>query len=88
MSVGVLHRCGEIRVIRLEDRTDVTDFAAEHAYDLESEDGTPFEGLRENADFWRWLLTMIRGEPMWIPPQLQGGDTNPTPGESNKEAGP
>ena len=43
MSVGVLHRCGEIRVIRLEDRTDVTDFAAEHAYDLESEDGIVFQ---------------------------------------------
>jgi hypothetical protein len=39
---------------------------------LEWENGAPFEGLRENADFWRWLLTMLRGEPMWVPPALQG----------------
>jgi hypothetical protein len=47
---------------------------------LENEDGTPFEGLRENADFWRWLLTLLRDEPMWVPPALQGD-------EPKKEAG-
>jgi hypothetical protein len=46
---------------------------------LEWENGAPFEGLRENADFWRWLLTMLRGEPMWIPPALKG--------EASKEGG-
>ena len=38
---------------------------------LERENGQPFEGLRENADFWRWLLTTLRDEPMWIPPALR-----------------
>jgi hypothetical protein len=47
---------------------------------LENENGAPFEGLRENADFWRWLLTRLRDEPMWVPPALQGN-------EPNKEAG-
>ena len=54
---------------------------------LEYENGAPFEGLRENADFWRWLLTMVRGEPMWVPPALQGNEANATPGEPNKGAG-
>ena len=26
---------------------------------LEKEDGEPFEGLRENADFWRWFLALL-----------------------------
>ena len=37
---------------------------------LEYEDGRPFEGLRENADFWRWLLSWLRGQAMWVPPAL------------------
>lgn len=37
---------------------------------LEWEGGEPFEGLRENADFWRWLLTRLRDQPQWIPPSL------------------
>jgi hypothetical protein len=43
---------------------------------LEYENGAPFEGLRENADFWRWLLSLLREQPMWVPPALQ----NPGPG--------
>lgn len=35
---------------------------------LEHADGTPFEGMRENAHFWRWLLTVLRDEPPWMPP--------------------
>jgi hypothetical protein len=35
---------------------------------LENEGGEPFEGLRENADFWRWFLTYLRNQPQWIPP--------------------
>jgi hypothetical protein len=36
---------------------------------LEHEDGSPFEGLRENADFWRWFMDLLRtGETQWIPP--------------------
>jgi len=38
---------------------------------LEQENGEAFEGLRENADFWRWLLTMLRDDEMWIPPALR-----------------
>ena len=37
-----------------------------HEKNLEQEGGQPFEGLRENADFWRWLLTGLRGDP-WYP---------------------
>ena len=55
---------------------------------LEQENGQPFEGLRENADFWRWLTTLLRDEPMWLPPVLQSppetgseGSTQSTPAE-------
>ncbi len=27
---------------------------------LERDNGEPFEGLRENADFWQWFLTLLR----------------------------
>jgi len=38
---------------------------------LENENGAPFEGLRENADFWRWLMTLVRDEQVWVPPSLR-----------------
>jgi hypothetical protein len=38
---------------------------------LEWEGGEPFEGMRENADFWRWFITQLRDQEMWIPPALQ-----------------
>ncbi len=38
---------------------------------LEWEGGEPFEGMRENADFWRWFITQLRVEEMWIPPALE-----------------
>ncbi len=38
---------------------------------LEHEDGSPFEGLRENADFWRWLLSWLRDQEMWVPPAVR-----------------
>ena len=79
--VIIMRRFGAGKVLLIGD----TCFAMN--MNLEYENGAPFEGLRENADFWRWLLTMVRGEPMWVPPMLQGGDANPTPGEPNKEAG-
>jgi hypothetical protein len=80
--VIIMRRFGTGKVLLIGD----TCFAMN--MNLESENGAPFEGLRENADFWRWLLTMIRGGPMWVPPILQRGDTNPTPGDPNREAGP
>jgi hypothetical protein len=36
---------------------------------LEREGGQPFEGMRENADFWRWLLSYLADEPVWPPPK-------------------
>ncbi len=37
---------------------------------LEHENGAPFEGMRENADFWRWLLSYLRDPAAaWIPPK-------------------
>ncbi|MBN2132354.1 MAG: hypothetical protein JW741_22830, partial [Sedimentisphaerales bacterium] len=48
---------------------------------LENENGAPFEGLRENADFWRWLITLVRDEEIWVPPSLRSepseGGTQP-----------
>jgi hypothetical protein len=38
---------------------------------LEWEGGEYFEGMRENADFWRWFITRMRDEEIWIPPALQ-----------------
>ncbi len=42
---------------------------------LENEGGEPFEGLRENAVFWRWLIALIRdgmGEgERWLPDPTQ-----------------
>ncbi|MHB1034609.1 MAG: DUF4350 domain-containing protein [Pirellulales bacterium] len=35
---------------------------------LEREGGEPFEGMRENADFWRWFLARLTGGPAWVPP--------------------
>ena len=34
---------------------------------LERKDGRPFEGKRENSDFWRWFLTVLKDEPTWSP---------------------
>jgi len=40
---------------------------------LENRNGEPFEGLRENAVFWRWLISYLRegvGEgQVWFPPK-------------------
>jgi hypothetical protein len=36
---------------------------------LEWEDGRPFDGMRENADFWRYFLTELTDQPHWIPPK-------------------
>jgi hypothetical protein len=46
-----------------------TEFAANK--NLENEDGGPIEGLRENADFWRWFIPQLRGTTPWYPPKPQ-----------------
>ncbi|MCX7590314.1 MAG: GldG family protein [Kiritimatiellae bacterium] len=44
---------------------------------LEVESGCPFEGMRENPHFWRWLITQLRDEPMWIPPDPKAAIEEP-----------
>jgi len=64
----------------------VGDTAFAQNRNLENRDGSPFEGMRENAVFWRWLLAMLRdgmGEgERWFP---QKSDTLP---EGRPEAPP
>lgn len=48
---------------------------------LEWESGEPFEGLRENADFWRWFLTALRNEAMWLPEAVREQPAAGAPGE-------
>jgi hypothetical protein len=36
---------------------------------LEYVGGEPFAGRHDNALFWRWLLTQLKGEPQWVPPR-------------------
>ncbi|MCX5643875.1 MAG: hypothetical protein NTZ17_04200 [Phycisphaerae bacterium] len=75
VPVIVLRRIGAGKVVVIGD----TQFATND--NLEREDGEPFEGLRENADFWRWFLTQLRDEPAWVPPALRGekGPEEPAP---------
>ena len=43
---------------------------------LEREDGSPIEGMRENAFFWRWMLDLLEHEEeTWIPPAVQADGT-------------
>ena len=74
--VVVMRRFGAGKVLLIGD----TCFAMNK--NLEWENGAPFEGLRENADFWRWLLCVLREQPMWIPPALQ--DANPETGTAEE----
>jgi hypothetical protein len=86
LPVIILRRVGAGKVVVIGD----TNFAAND--NLELEDGQPFEGLRENADFWRWFITLLRDEPAWIPPALQGagqGQEQPaSPAEPAQEGTP
>ena len=54
---------------------------------LEHVDGSPFEDMRENADFWRWFLDYVRGRPGWTPgapkpEEKQAPESAPAPTES------
>ena len=85
LPVMVMRRVGEGKVVVIGD----TRFATND--NLEREDGEPFEGLRENADFWRWFLTQLREEPAWVPPLLRGekGPEEPaSSGEPRQEGTP
>jgi hypothetical protein len=83
LPVIVLRRVGTGKVVVIGD----TRFATND--NLEREDGEPFEGLRENADFWRWFLTVLRDETPWIPPALRGqeGTGEPAPSGEPKQEG-
>ncbi len=84
--VAILRRIGAGKVVLVGD----TSFAMNK--NLEQESGQPFEGLRENADFWRWLIALARDETMWIPPALQSvpntGNNNPVPNVPAEEVTP
>ena len=83
LPVIIVRRVGAGKVVVIGD----TRFATND--NLEREDGEPFEGLRENADFWRWFLTQLRDEPAWVPPALRGeqnpGDMPSPGGAAGKE---
>jgi hypothetical protein len=85
LPVILMRRIGSGKVVVIGD----TRFATND--NLEHEDGEPFEGLRENADFWRWFLTQLRDEPAWVPPALRGDTGTEEPassGESKQEGTP
>jgi len=79
LPVIILRRLGAGKVVVIGD----TCFAMDK--NLEREGGEPFEGLRENADFWRWFITRLRDQEMWVPPALQ---SQPAvhPGEASQAA--
>ena len=52
---------------------------------LEWEGGQPFEGMRENADFWRWFITQLRDQEMWIPSALQNSQTESQVNKTTEE---
>jgi hypothetical protein len=70
LPIIILRRVGAGKVVVVGD----TCFAMN--MNLEWEGGEPFEGLRENADFWRWFITKLKDEPMWIPPALRSAEKN------------
>ena len=65
LPVIILRQLGAGKVVVIGDTCFVTN------RNLEWEGGQPFEGMRENADFWRWFITQLRDQEMWIPPALQ-----------------
>ncbi len=62
-TVILMRRLGRGKVVVVAD----SEFATNQ--NLENEGGQPFEGLRENAHFWRWLLSYLNDQPVWIPPR-------------------
>ncbi|MBI3869858.1 MAG: hypothetical protein HY299_15150 [Verrucomicrobia bacterium] len=62
-SVVLMRRIGKGKAVVIAD----TQFATNQ--NLENEGGQPFEGMRENSDFWRWLLTLLNDQPLWVPPK-------------------
>lgn len=65
LPVIIMRRLGAGKIVVIGDTCFVMN------KNLEWEGGEPFEGMRENADFWRWFITQLRDQEMWIPPALQ-----------------
>ena len=61
LPVILIRRIGNGKVLLVGD----TGFALNK--NLEHEGGEPFEGMRENADFWRWMLGVLEGREPWLP---------------------
>jgi len=71
VKVILLRPWGKGKVILVGD----TGFAMNK--NLEHVDGSPFEGMRENADFWRWFLGQYAGRPPWMPPGPEATPAQP-----------
>jgi len=71
LAVIVMRKVGRGKVVVIGD----TGFAMNK--NLENEEGEPFEGLRENAHFWRWFLSRLREQPEWVPPKPEVEVTPP-----------
>jgi hypothetical protein len=65
VPVIIVRNVGKGKLVVIGD----TEFATNK--NLENEDGSPIEGLRENADFWRWLIPKLRGTTPWYPPKQE-----------------
>ena len=74
-AVMLMQPYGRGRVVLVGDPL----FAANR--NLEVESGQPFEGMRENPHFWRWLLTYLEDKPLWVPP-------GPQPATAREEVAP
>src|SRR6185436_566714 len=61
--VIMMRRLGRGKMVVVADSDFVTN------QNLEREGGEPFEGMRENADLWRWLLSYLNDQPVWRPPK-------------------
>lgn len=72
VPVILLRSIGKGQVVAVGD----TQFAANR--NLEWEGGQPFEGMYENADFWRFLLGRLEGKP-WYPPRQVSVYEHPAP---------
>jgi len=50
--------------------------------------GSPTAGMIENAHFWRWMLSRVRGREEWIPPDPKQWQTLVPPEEMTSEPMP
>ena len=65
LPVIALRKVGDGKVVLIGDSA----FAMNK--NLEYVGGQPFEGRYDNAHFWRWLITYLTGQDVWIPPSKE-----------------